>query len=75
MQTQRDISANIEARNFAGIGGQANSIADGDVEGFRRVMEINVTGSFICTKYQMKQMLQQDPISTYVRLAIIGRPW
>ncbi|KAJ0412947.1 hypothetical protein BJY00DRAFT_320289 [Aspergillus carlsbadensis] len=52
------------AANFAGIGGQANSIADGDVEGFRRVMEINVTGSFICTKYQMKQMLQQDPVST-----------
>jgi hypothetical protein len=41
--------SNIEARNFAGIGGHANPIADGDVEGIRRVLGFDVTDFFICT--------------------------
>ncbi|KAL3474466.1 oxidoreductase [Aspergillus californicus] len=54
------------AANFAGIGGQAGSIVNYDVDNFRKVMDVNVTGSLLCTKYQMKQMLQQDAIQMHV---------
>ncbi|KAL2823614.1 NAD(P)-binding protein [Aspergillus cavernicola] len=61
------------AANFAGIGGQAGSIANYDVDNFRRVMDVNVTGSLLCMKYQMKQMLQQDPIAMHLPDSETGR--
>ncbi|KAJ5772509.1 hypothetical protein N7520_003038 [Penicillium odoratum] len=50
------------AANFAGIGGSRAPIADGDVENFKQVIEVNVVGTFLCTKYQMKQMQLQESI-------------
>ena len=46
------------AFNNAGIGGEANLTADYSIEGWRRVIEINLSGVFYCMKYEIPAMLQ-----------------
>jgi len=50
------------AANFAGVGGPHKNISDTTVEEFEKVMAINTTGVFICTKHQLLQMMKQDSI-------------
>jgi NADP-dependent 3-hydroxy acid dehydrogenase YdfG len=58
-------------RNFAGIGGRSNLIVDGDTGDFQNVMDVNVTGSYLCTKYQMNQMLKQDTTTMQVLASVV----
>lgn len=47
------------AHNNAGILGAFASIADYPLAEFRRVMEINCIGTFVCMQAELKQMLRQ----------------
>lgn len=46
------------ACNNAGIGGDLAPTADYSVEAWNKVIAINLTGVFLCMKYQIPQMLQ-----------------
>ncbi len=46
------------ACNNAGIGGDLAPTADYTVEGWNKVIAINLTGVFLCMKYQIPQMLR-----------------
>jgi NAD(P)-dependent dehydrogenase (short-subunit alcohol dehydrogenase family) len=45
------------AFNNAGIGGEANPTGDYSVEGWQRVIAINLSGVFYCMKYEIPAML------------------
>ena len=44
------------AFNNAGIGGEANLIADYSIEGWQKVIDINLSGVFYCMKYEIPAM-------------------
>jgi NAD(P)-dependent dehydrogenase (short-subunit alcohol dehydrogenase family) len=46
------------ACNNAGIGGEVNMVADYSIEGWQKVIEINLSGIFYAMKYQIKAMLE-----------------
>lgn len=50
------------AANFADIIGPIASMWDCDSEKYRKVIDINCNGVWLSTKYEMKQMMKQDPI-------------
>ena len=39
---------------------------DTDLKHWRKVIEINTIGLFICNKHELKQMLKQDSIEVFV---------
>ena len=39
---------------------------DMNLDHWRRVIEINTIGLFICNKYELRQMLKQDSVEVYV---------
>lgn len=45
--------------NNAGIGGEANPIADMSLEGWDRIIAVNLSSVFYCMKYQLQQMARQ----------------
>lgn len=49
-------------RNFAGIAGPLGMCWDISVEEFRKVIDVNLIGVWVCTKLQLKQMIKQDSI-------------
>jgi NAD(P)-dependent dehydrogenase (short-subunit alcohol dehydrogenase family) len=46
------------ACNNAGIGGESNMTAEYSVEGWQKVISINLSGVFYCMKYQIPAMLK-----------------
>ncbi|KIX02945.1 uncharacterized protein Z518_06495 [Rhinocladiella mackenziei CBS 650.93] len=50
------------AANFAGIIGPLGMTVDTDTEQWKRVIEVNTVGVWLCNKYELKQMMKQDPI-------------
>ena len=52
--------------NFAGILGPVNMSWDTPVDEWRKVIEVNQIGVWICTKLELKQMLKQDSLTVYV---------
>ncbi|KIW80222.1 hypothetical protein Z517_06837 [Fonsecaea pedrosoi CBS 271.37] len=50
------------AANFAGIGGAIGMTWDVAVEDWRKVIEVNQIGVWLCTKYQLEQMKKQEPL-------------
>ncbi len=46
------------AFNNAGILGELSNFVDGTAENFTNVMDINVTGVFLCMKYEIQEMLK-----------------
>lgn len=46
------------AVNNAGIGGEVNMVGDMSAEGFRKVIDINLTGVFYGMKYQLPEMVK-----------------
>jgi len=57
-QTVRTYGRLDYAFNNAGILGDISAFADGTVENFTNVMDINVTGVFLCMKYEIQEMLK-----------------
>ncbi|PON17933.1 short chain dehydrogenase [Candidatus Entotheonella serta] len=47
------------AHNNAGIEGQGAFTADYDIDAWNRVLTINLTGVWLCMKYEIPQMLKQ----------------
>lgn len=60
------------ACNNAGIGGAQGQIADYPVDGWRRVIDINLTGVFLCMKYEIPQMLKTGGGSIINISSILG---
>ena len=50
------------SRNFAGVAGSADAICDLSLENFQKAMDVNSTGVFLSTKYELIQMMRQDSI-------------
>jgi NAD(P)-dependent dehydrogenase (short-subunit alcohol dehydrogenase family) len=46
------------AFNNAGIGGEANPIAEYSLEGWQKVIDVNLSSVFYCMKYEVPAMLQ-----------------
>ncbi|ORY17467.1 hypothetical protein BCR34DRAFT_474708 [Clohesyomyces aquaticus] len=51
------------AANFAGIVGPGSIISDIDIAAWQKTQDVNSTGVLIATKYEMRQMMSQSPIS------------
>ncbi len=47
------------AFNNAGISGESNTIADMSIEGWNKIIAVNLNSVFYCMKYQVAQMLKQ----------------
>jgi NAD(P)-dependent dehydrogenase (short-subunit alcohol dehydrogenase family) len=61
------------ACNNAGIGGEQNLIADMSVEGFDKVIAVNLASVFYCMKYQIPAMLQNGGGAIVNMASILGQ--
>ncbi|HEX3051752.1 MAG TPA: SDR family oxidoreductase [Aggregatilineaceae bacterium] len=61
------------ACNNAGIGGESAPTADYSVEAWNRVIGINLTGVFLCMKYQIPAMLRQGGGAIVNMASILGQ--
>lgn len=61
------------ACNNAGIGGESNPTADYSVEGWQRVLAINLSGVFYCMKYEIPAMLQTGGGAIVNMASILGQ--
>jgi NAD(P)-dependent dehydrogenase (short-subunit alcohol dehydrogenase family) len=61
------------ACNNAGIGGESNPTADYSEEGWNKVIGINLTGVFLCMKYEIPEMLKQGRGVIVNMASILGR--
>ena len=59
------------AFNNAGILGETNKLADMSVEGFERVISVNLNGVFYCMKFELEAMLKQGVGGVIVNTASI----
>jgi NAD(P)-dependent dehydrogenase (short-subunit alcohol dehydrogenase family) len=60
------------AVNNAGIGGEANHVADYGIEGWRRVIDVNLNGVFYCMRFEIPQMLGQGGGAIVNMASILG---
>jgi NAD(P)-dependent dehydrogenase (short-subunit alcohol dehydrogenase family) len=61
------------AFNNAGIGGEANPTADYSVEGWNKLLSINLSGVFYCMKYELPAMLQTGGGAIVNMSSILGQ--
>jgi NAD(P)-dependent dehydrogenase (short-subunit alcohol dehydrogenase family) len=61
------------ACNNAGIGGEANAVADMSIEGWNKVIAINLNSVFYCMKYQIPAMLQSGGGAVVNMASILGQ--
>jgi NAD(P)-dependent dehydrogenase (short-subunit alcohol dehydrogenase family) len=61
------------ACNNAGISGEENPIADYSIEGWQKLMGINLFGVFYCMKYEIPEMLKQGGGAIVNMASILGR--
>ena len=61
------------AFNNAGIGGEANLTADYSLEGWQKVIEINLSSVFYCMKYEIPAMLRSGGGAIVNMASILGR--
>ena len=61
------------ACNNAGIGSKSNSTADYSVEGWRKIIDVNLSGVFYCMKYEIPAMLQDGGGSIVNMASILGQ--
>ncbi|MCZ7539008.1 MAG: SDR family oxidoreductase [Anaerolineae bacterium] len=60
------------ACNNAGIGGEANLTADYSLEGWNKVIAVNLTGVFLGMKYQIPEMIRQGGGAIVNMASILG---
>jgi NAD(P)-dependent dehydrogenase (short-subunit alcohol dehydrogenase family) len=60
------------ACNNAGIGGEANLTADYSVEGWQKVIGVNLSGVFYCMKYEIPEMLKTGGGAIVNMASILG---
>lgn len=61
------------ACNNAGIGGEQNLTADYSIEGWRKVIDVNLSSVFYCTKYEIPAMLETGGGSIVNMASILGQ--
>ena len=61
------------ACNNAGIGGEQNLTADYSVEGWQKVITINLPGIFYCMKYEIPEMLKAGKGAIVNMASILGQ--
>ncbi|PRY10106.1 NAD(P)-dependent dehydrogenase (short-subunit alcohol dehydrogenase family) [Pontibacter ummariensis] len=61
------------AFNNAGIGGEANPVGDMSIEGWNKVIAVNLSSVFYCMKYQVQQMLQNGGGAIVNNSSILGQ--
>jgi NAD(P)-dependent dehydrogenase (short-subunit alcohol dehydrogenase family) len=61
------------AFNNAGIGGESNAVADMSIEGWNKVIAVNLNGVFYCMKYQLLQMQKQGRGAIVNNSSILGQ--
>ena len=78
IQCQHLIQATISAFghldiafNNAGIGGELNLTADYSVEGWQKIINVNLNSVFYCLKYELEAMLKQNSSGSIVNMASI----
>lgn len=59
------------ACNNAGIGGELNLTADYSVEGWQKIINVNLNSVFYCLKYELELMLRQGRGGSIVNMASI----
>lgn len=60
------------AVNNAGIGGEQNPVGNYSVEGWRKVIDINLNGVFYCMRYEIPRMLEQGGGAIVNMASILG---
>lgn len=60
------------AFNNAGIGGEANPIADMSIDGWNKIIAVNLSSVFYCMKYQLQQMVQAGSGAIVNNSSILG---
>lgn len=61
------------AFNNAGIGGEASLTADYSIESWQKVIDINLSGVFYCTKYEIPAMLQSGGGAIVNMASVLGQ--
>ncbi len=61
------------ACNNAGIGGEQNLTAEYSIEGWQKVIAVNLTGVFYCMKYEIPEMLKAGGGSIVNMASILGQ--
>lgn len=61
------------AVNNAGISGESASVADVTLEDWNKVLSVNLTGVFLCAKYELSQMLEQERGVIINMASVLGR--
>lgn len=61
------------AFNNAGIGGEANPIADYSIEGWQKVIAVNLSSVFYCMKYEIPAMLKAGGGAIVNMASILGQ--
>lgn len=61
------------AVNNAGIGGEVNKVGDMSVEGWKKVIDINLSGVFYGVKYQIPEMVKNGSGSIINIASILGQ--
>jgi NAD(P)-dependent dehydrogenase (short-subunit alcohol dehydrogenase family) len=61
------------ACNNAGIGGEQNPTADYSIEGWQKMIGINLSGVFYCMKYEIPEMLKSGGGAIVNVASILGR--
>lgn len=61
------------AFNNAGISGESNAIADMSIEGWNKIIAVNLNSVFYCMKYELQQMLKQGKGVVINNSSILGQ--
>ncbi len=61
------------AFNNAGVGGESNNTADYSIEGWQKVIGINLSGVFYCMKYEIQAMLRTGRGAIVNNSSILGQ--
>ncbi len=79
-QCERLVAATLDAFgrldiacNNAGIGGEANATGDYSIEGWQKVIEINLSGVFYCMRYEIPAMLKSGGGAIVNMASILGQ--
>jgi len=59
------------ACNNAGIGGELNLTADYSIEGWQKIINVNLNSVFYCMKYELEVMLKQDKPGSIINMGSI----
>lgn len=61
------------AFNNAGIGGESNPVGDMSIEGWKKIIAVNLDSVFYCMKYEIQQMLKQGKGAIVNMSSILGQ--